>query len=107
MTEVEAIERILAGQPYTQCAPCLGTGKTGSPFFGDQKLCTSCEGRASYPDPAYAEACRILGRPFPKDKVGPFMQARNSMDLQKLQPEKLIMHPYLYADLAAWGKESK
>jgi hypothetical protein len=98
MTLEEAIERILAGNPFTQCAPCLGTGKVGSLLEG-WELCKSCEGCASYADPAYAEACRILDRPFPPNELGFFVRLRNQTDLQKLRPDTPYLPPDLMKDI--------
>jgi hypothetical protein len=99
MTEVEAVERILAGSPYTQCSRCRGTGKTGDALFETLELCTTCEGCASYADPAYAEACRILDRPFPPNELGFFLRTRNMLDVHKLRPDTVRLDPELMKDI--------
>jgi hypothetical protein len=101
VTEVEAVERILAGSPYTQCAPCLGTGKVSriDEATASWELCKSCEGCASYADPAYAEACRILDRPFPPNELGFFLRTRNMLDVHKLRADALYLPPDLMKDI--------
>jgi hypothetical protein len=93
MTEVEAVERILRGEPFKGCMHCDGVGTTPASrqrykdavaLYGSStpetrikepkakdytQLCMRCKGTGTAVEETYAEACRVLGKELPKPGV--------------------------------------
>lgn len=79
MTQEEAIEVILGGDPWMDCPHCGGKGllmiegakseatEGAQTFYGPFfKMCLQCCGGKQTVKPHYARACLALGRPIPK-----------------------------------------
>jgi hypothetical protein len=83
VTEEEAVEVILEGNPWDMCVRCTGGAfiyemDENNLMTADPDVCPDCKGTGCEMRPRYRLACKTLGRRPPKAKLGQWneMQSR-------------------------------